>query len=96
MLFDFGGPGGSGVSILPRAAGSYGKLNARYDLVSFDPRGVAASVAGHGRHFQLLRPPPQRLEAAPGASPCAAARVRKAPTSGRGLPVQCVDQRTST
>lgn len=43
MLFNFGGPGGSGVSILPRAAGSYGKLNTRYDLVSFDPRGVAGS-----------------------------------------------------
>ncbi|ROQ82652.1 TAP-like protein [Streptomyces sp. CEV 2-1] len=44
MLFDFGGPGGSGVSILPRAAGSYGKLNTRYDLVGFDPRGVAGSA----------------------------------------------------
>ncbi|MET7643388.1 alpha/beta hydrolase [Streptomyces sp. NPDC005426] len=44
MLFDFGGPGGSGVSILPRAAGSYGTLNTRYDLVGFDPRGVAGSA----------------------------------------------------
>ncbi|MEV6078606.1 MULTISPECIES: alpha/beta hydrolase [unclassified Streptomyces] len=44
MLFNFGGPGGSGVGILPRAAGSYGNLNSRYDLVSFDPRGVAASA----------------------------------------------------
>lgn len=43
LLFNFGGPGGSGVDILPRAAADYGKLNSRYDLVSFDPRGVAAS-----------------------------------------------------
>ncbi|MGC5346145.1 alpha/beta hydrolase [Streptomyces sp. DT171] len=44
MLFNFGGPGGSGVDTLPNAAHRYGKLNARYDLVSFDPRGVAKSA----------------------------------------------------
>lgn len=52
MLFDFGGPGGSGVSILPRAAGSYGKLNSRYDLVGFDPRGVARSAGVRCRSDQ--------------------------------------------
>ncbi|MFH8755452.1 alpha/beta hydrolase [Streptomyces atroolivaceus] len=44
MLFNFGGPGASGVDILPRAAASYRELNTRYDLVGFDPRGVAASA----------------------------------------------------
>ncbi|MGH4034565.1 alpha/beta hydrolase [Actinomycetota bacterium Odt1-20B] len=43
LLFNFGGPGGSGVSMLPSFADSYSKLRERYDLVSFDPRGVAAS-----------------------------------------------------
>ncbi|MFE4688636.1 alpha/beta hydrolase [Streptomyces sp. NPDC056749] len=43
MLFNFGGPGGSGVGTLPRAASAYRELNTRYDLVGFDPRGVAAS-----------------------------------------------------
>ncbi|HEY9367299.1 alpha/beta hydrolase [Streptomyces sp.] len=45
LLFNFGGPGGSGVEILPRAAAEYGKLNQRYDLVGFDPRGVGKSSA---------------------------------------------------
>ncbi|WP_328536832.1 alpha/beta hydrolase [Streptomyces sp. NBC_00344] len=44
LLFNFGGPGGSGVDILPAAASAYGDLNSRYDLVSWDPRGVARSA----------------------------------------------------
>ncbi|MVO83276.1 alpha/beta fold hydrolase [Streptomyces sp. p1417] len=43
LLFNFGGPGGSGVSMLPSFGDQYAKLRERYDLVSFDPRGVAAS-----------------------------------------------------
>ncbi|MEV4945217.1 alpha/beta hydrolase [Streptomyces sp. NPDC053755] len=44
LLFNFGGPGASGVDILPRAAAEYGNLNRRYDLVGFDPRGVHRSA----------------------------------------------------
>ncbi|MFM9366898.1 alpha/beta hydrolase [Streptomyces sp. Da 82-17] len=43
LLFNFGGPGGSGVAGLPASASAFENLNSRYDLVSFDPRGVAAS-----------------------------------------------------
>ncbi|WP_406863006.1 alpha/beta hydrolase [Streptomyces sp. HUAS MG47] len=45
LLFNFGGPGASGVAGLPRAAAEYDKLNERYDLVGFDPRGVGRSGA---------------------------------------------------
>ncbi|MFE0416355.1 alpha/beta hydrolase [Streptomyces tendae] len=44
LLFNFGGPGGSGVATLPGLAPDYEKLRTRYDLVSFDPRGVGNSA----------------------------------------------------
>ncbi|EST32426.1 alpha/beta hydrolase [Streptomyces roseochromogenus] len=44
LVFNFGGPGGSGVSTLPAFGEDYAALRARYDLVSFDPRGVGRSA----------------------------------------------------
>lgn len=44
LVFNFGGPGGSGVSSLPSFGSDYEALRARYDLVSFDPRGVGRSA----------------------------------------------------
>ncbi len=43
LFFNFGGPGGSGVATLPGFAPAVEKLRTRYDLVSFDPRGVGGS-----------------------------------------------------
>ncbi|MER7109026.1 alpha/beta hydrolase [Streptomyces sp. NPDC000229] len=43
LFFNFGGPGGSGITGLPSFAKSYESLRTRYDLVSFDPRGVGRS-----------------------------------------------------
>ncbi|MFF1691159.1 MULTISPECIES: alpha/beta hydrolase [unclassified Streptomyces] len=43
LIFNFGGPGGSGVTTLPAFGNDYAKLRTRYDLVSFDPRGVGRS-----------------------------------------------------
>ncbi|MEV5955561.1 alpha/beta hydrolase [Streptomyces sp. NPDC051987] len=43
LLFNFGGPGASGVSTMPYFASTVSTLRQRYDLVSWDPRGVGAS-----------------------------------------------------
>ncbi|MFF8725090.1 alpha/beta hydrolase [Streptomyces sp. NPDC015171] len=44
LVFNFGGPGGSGVTTLPAFGTDYTTLRTRYDLVSFDPRGVGRSA----------------------------------------------------
>ncbi|SNX63896.1 tripeptidyl-peptidase C [Streptomyces sp. TLI_55] len=43
LLFNFGGPGGSGVSMMPLYGATVSALRERYDLVSWDPRGVGGS-----------------------------------------------------
>ncbi|NUP02651.1 MAG: alpha/beta fold hydrolase, partial [Nonomuraea sp.] len=44
MVFNFGGPGASGVDTLDQAAKALTALRGHYDLVSFDPRGVERSA----------------------------------------------------
>ncbi|WP_344479656.1 alpha/beta hydrolase [Nonomuraea monospora] len=44
LVFNFGGPGASGVDSMAVAAPAFAKLGTRYDLVSFDPRGVDRSA----------------------------------------------------
>ena len=43
LVFNFGGPGASGVDTLDQAAKAFTSLRTRWDLVSFDPRGVQRS-----------------------------------------------------
>ncbi|MGV9509050.1 alpha/beta hydrolase [Streptomyces tendae] len=44
LVLNFGGPGVSGVRGLPEYLNQYEPLLDRYDLVSFDPRGVGATI----------------------------------------------------
>jgi pimeloyl-ACP methyl ester carboxylesterase len=54
LIFNFGGPGGSGVTTLPSFGGDYTTLRTRYDLVSFDPRGVGRSAGVECENDQQL------------------------------------------
>ncbi|GEC09666.1 peptidase [Streptomyces spinoverrucosus] len=54
LIFNFGGPGGSGVTTLPAFGADYAKLRTRYDLVSFDPRGVGRSAGVRCENDQQL------------------------------------------
>lgn len=84
MLFNFGGPGGSGVSILPRAAGSYGKLNTRYDLVGFDPRGVAGSAGVRCRSDQEQEDANRKVDMTPDTAAEEAAFMKDGADFGAG------------
>ncbi|HYM96259.1 MAG TPA: alpha/beta hydrolase [Candidatus Sulfotelmatobacter sp.] len=47
LLINFGGPGESGVQSLPDFGKSFATLNTRFDLVSWDSRGVGQSAPMH-------------------------------------------------
>ncbi|WP_257002445.1 alpha/beta hydrolase [Streptomyces sp. WZ.A104] len=84
LLFNFGGPGGSGVEILPRAAEAYGKLNTRYDLVGFDPRGVAASSGVRCRTDEEQEQAHRSIDLTPDTATEEAAFVKDAADFGAG------------
>ncbi|WP_055699974.1 alpha/beta hydrolase [Streptomyces silaceus] len=65
LVFNFGGPGGSGVSGLPSFGDSYAKLRERYDLVSFDPRGVAGSQGVRCRDDKATQAAERRIDLTP-------------------------------
>ncbi|MDX3360980.1 MULTISPECIES: alpha/beta hydrolase [Streptomyces] len=64
LLFNFGGPGGSGVSTMPWYASKADRLHERYDLVSWDPRGTGASEGVRCRDDKELRAA-EKLDATP-------------------------------
>jgi pimeloyl-ACP methyl ester carboxylesterase len=47
LFFNFGGPGAAGTQVLPLAGAITEALGARFDIASWDPRGVGASTAVH-------------------------------------------------
>ncbi|MGX1132975.1 pimeloyl-ACP methyl ester carboxylesterase [Streptomyces glaucescens] len=63
LLFNFGGPGGSGVSMMPSYASTVSTLHERYDLVSFDPRGVAASEGVRCRDDEEIQAAEAKVDA---------------------------------
>ncbi|MGW2475484.1 alpha/beta hydrolase [Streptomyces sp. NPDC001665] len=84
MLFNFGGPGGSGVSILPRAAAGYTTLNTRYDLVGFDPRGVARSAGVRCRDDRAQEKAYQHVDMTPDTAAEEAAFMKDGADFGAG------------
>jgi pimeloyl-ACP methyl ester carboxylesterase len=65
LLFNFGGPGGSGVSMMPSYASAVSSLHERYDLVSFDPRGVSASEGVRCRDDKEIQAAEAKVDATP-------------------------------
>ncbi|MEU1131119.1 alpha/beta hydrolase [Streptomyces sp. NPDC005900] len=84
LLFNFGGPGGSGVSGLPSFADMYGTLRERYDLVSFDPRGVGASEGVRCRDDKATQAAEEKVDLTPDTSAEEKAYFKDAADFGAG------------
>ncbi len=65
LLFNFGGPGGSGVSTLPAYAETAADLRERYDLVSWDPRGTGGSGGVRCRDDKALEAAESTVDGTP-------------------------------
>ncbi len=83
LLFNFGGPGSSGVSTMPGYAAVVPLLRERYDLVSWDPRGVGASEGVRclgDREIQAA----EKVDITPDTSAEEQAYLRNATAFGKG------------
>ncbi|WP_333775916.1 alpha/beta hydrolase [Streptomyces sp. IBSBF 3136] len=83
LLFNFGGPGGSGLSTMPYYAATVPKLHERYDLVSWDPRGVGASEGVRCRGDRAMEKAEQ-VDATPDTPAEERAYLRDAADFGQG------------
>ncbi|MEU7334148.1 alpha/beta hydrolase [Streptomyces sp. NPDC007074] len=83
LLFNFGGPGGSGVSTMPNYESLVGPLHERYDLVSWDPRGVAASEGVRCRGDKAIQAA-ESLDATPDDAAEESAYFKDAADFGKG------------
>ncbi|CAL9576074.1 Carboxylesterase A [Streptomyces sp. enrichment culture] len=84
LLFNFGGPGGSGVSMMPSYADVASELRERYDLVSWDPRGVAASEGVRCRDDEEIRAAEASVDGTPDTPAEERAYFEDAADFGRG------------
>ncbi|MER7490691.1 alpha/beta hydrolase [Streptomyces sp. NPDC126497] len=84
LLFNFGGPGGSGVSMMPSYAATAAELRERYDLVSFDPRGVAASEGVRCRDDESIQAAESSVDGTPDTPAEERAFLQDAADFGKG------------
>ncbi|GHF63238.1 alpha/beta hydrolase [Streptomyces griseosporeus] len=83
LLFNFGGPGGSGVSGMPAYASTVSALHERYDLVSWDPRGVGGSQGVRCRSDKEIQAA-EVLDATPDSPAEETAYLKDATDFGKG------------